>query len=293
MPPAYTGAHLLLGQGDHLLTGNYFGPTASNTDGIHFCCDSGDSVNFVGNIVEENLATVRTGNMIVAGVSGEISYNIIRNNLSGIGRQLYCFQGTTTRIHHNLFENNSNLDPSYPSILLTGPNPHQSFDSNLVVGNGGATIAEYYLFPVTIDARNNWWGDASGPYHPTRNPFGLGDTILSDSVLFDPWLLEPPDTTQSAVERPGVPVRSTWKLLETYPNPFNSQLTIELAGFTGNDFELALFNVLGRRVDTITRGALIGGTLSYSVSPTLSSGIYFLVASDQAVREAKKVVLMK
>ena len=38
-----------------------------------------------------------------------------------------------------------------------------------------------------VDAENNWWGDASGPYHPDLNPDGLGDAV-SDNVDFDPWL---------------------------------------------------------------------------------------------------------
>jgi hypothetical protein len=43
---------------------------------------------------------------------------------------------------------------------------------------------------VIIIAENNWWGDASGPYHPTLNPGGLGDTV-SDYVDFVPWLSWP------------------------------------------------------------------------------------------------------
>jgi uncharacterized repeat protein (TIGR01451 family) len=42
-----------------------------------------------------------------------------------------------------------------------------------------------------VDARNTWWGDASGPYHPTRNTNGRGSAV-SDGVLFDPWLRTPP-----------------------------------------------------------------------------------------------------
>jgi len=37
----------------------------------------------------------------------------------------------------------------------------------------------------TLDATNNWWGNASGPYH-TDNPEGTGDAV-SDNVDFDPW----------------------------------------------------------------------------------------------------------
>ena len=29
----------------------------------------------------------------------------------------------------------------------------------------------------TLDAQYNWWGDASGPYNATTNPFGYGDIV--------------------------------------------------------------------------------------------------------------------
>jgi len=37
-----------------------------------------------------------------------------------------------------------------------------------------------------LDAEHNWWGDATGPYHPVTNPVGLGDEV-SDNVNYDPW----------------------------------------------------------------------------------------------------------
>lgn len=44
-----------------------------------------------------------------------------------------------------------------------------------------------------VDARGNWWGVASGPYHPVTNAAGGGNPV-SDSVLYDPWLeAEPTD----------------------------------------------------------------------------------------------------
>lgn len=42
----------------------------------------------------------------------------------------------------------------------------------------------------SVDATNNWWGDASGPFHPTTNSGGLGASV-SDNVLFIPWLGSP------------------------------------------------------------------------------------------------------
>ena len=55
---------------------------------------------------------------------------------------------------------------------------------NNIAGNDGWG---FYIYYVTADATNNWWGDASGPYHETLNPDGMGDDV-SDNVDFEPWL---------------------------------------------------------------------------------------------------------
>ncbi|MEK9151120.1 MAG: hypothetical protein AAB547_00640 [Patescibacteria group bacterium] len=57
---------------------------------------------------------------------------------------------------------------------------------NSIHGNTGYGV--YNLSPVrtVIDATNNWWGDASGPRHPS-NPQGIGDAV-TNYVFFDPWL---------------------------------------------------------------------------------------------------------
>ena len=64
---------------------------------------------------------------------------------------------------------------------------------NSIYGNAGYGIYNYST--VTINATCNWWGDVSGPLHPTSwylglleitNPSGLGDEV-SDYVLYIPW----------------------------------------------------------------------------------------------------------
>ncbi len=46
----------------------------------------------------------------------------------------------------------------------------------------GTTYVNYNL-----SADNNWWGDITGPYHPTDNPDGKGDEI-TDYVIYKPWV---------------------------------------------------------------------------------------------------------
>ncbi|MCB0254606.1 MAG: right-handed parallel beta-helix repeat-containing protein, partial [Anaerolineae bacterium] len=54
-------------------------------------------------------------------------------------------------------------------------------------GTSGQTIATY-----------NWWGDSSGPTH-AGNPSGTGEEV-TDRVLYDPWLTEPPTPPSVAVK---------------------------------------------------------------------------------------------
>jgi hypothetical protein len=81
---------------------------------------------------------------------------------------------------------------------------------------GSSNWGLYNTSPATIiDARNNYWGAASGPYQPTSNPSGTGVRV-SDGVDFGSWdqgvnlnltingtgggtvLIEPPGTTTTA-----------------------------------------------------------------------------------------------
>ena len=75
---------------------------------------------------------------------------------------------------------------------------HNSIHGNTEYGIDASDNEGY-----TIYATNNWWGDASGPYHPSGNPDGEGDNI-TDNVDFDPWLAEAitqPD--ENGEEEPG------------------------------------------------------------------------------------------
>jgi hypothetical protein len=59
---------------------------------------------------------------------------------------------------------------------------------NNIVGSGSYGLWVGEDVTETVDARYNWWGDASGPYHPTLNPSGKGDNV-SGNANFSPWLL--------------------------------------------------------------------------------------------------------
>lgn len=86
---------------------------------------------------------------------------------------------------------NTMLDGGLGSGLLTFGN------TNISVNIKNSSFKNFNLFAVEnyslsqIDARQNFWGDPSGPYDANQNPMGLGDAIYGN-VLFTPWLLTDP-----------------------------------------------------------------------------------------------------
>ncbi len=61
---------------------------------------------------------------------------------------------------------------------------HNSMTGN--TGYGMYSDVDY----LTADGRYNWWGDASGPYHPSLNPLGAGNWV-SNYIDFSPYMSSP------------------------------------------------------------------------------------------------------
>jgi len=162
------------------------------------------------------------------------------------------------------------------------------FRDNIFLDNSFALDLSGFFY--TVNAEWNYWGHESGPYHPLLNPMGQGDAV-ADSVDFNPWHQDTLFWTSVENERPVV--SSMWHLLTLYPTPFNNDFCMEIAGFTRDDFIVKLYNLLGREVAVLHQGSLSGGTIHFTAPPTLSSGVYFVRASDRIQTETIKVVLLK
>lgn len=72
-----------------------------------------------------------------------------------------------------------------PGIGLYSIGDTQLRGNRFARGTDGNQLGNGSVNP--LDARLNWWGHPSGPYHATLNPSGLGITVTGN-VLFDPWL---------------------------------------------------------------------------------------------------------
>ena len=88
--------------------------------------------------------------------------------------------------------------PSFSGVILQNNDIGLDVDRHGVPSISGSDISNNELFAANtqtpgsvIDARGNWWGSASGPFHNTLNPDGSGNPV-SDGVDFEPWLSAAP-----------------------------------------------------------------------------------------------------
>ncbi len=202
-------------------------------------------------------------------------------------------QGWRATIEGNHFFANQNFwqgeyHAHTSALRVTGTVPFScTVRNNWFEGNRRIAVdLEHYSDPQDLDCRENYWGDPSGPYHPTQNPEGRGDTV-GDHVLFEPWLTEPP-TGSNVPSLPFALSPQDWKLEGAFPNPFNSTTQIRLISSRPQPFEVMVFNLLGQRVRRLWRGIVpkdSGVSVSWNgrdeYGQAVATGLYFVVATPQ------------
>lgn len=85
-----------------------------------------------------------------------------------------------------------------------------------------------------------------------------------------------------------------FEMLQIYPNPFNSQTTIEYALKERSLVTIQIYDLTGRRIETVNDGLQVAGKhkILWDASRQ-SSGIYFCRISASGYSETQRVVLLK
>ncbi len=117
-----------------------------------------------------------------------------------------------------------------------------------------------------------------------------GDTVESDNVLA--FVIEP-NSAVPETEFAGIP--TDFSIAATYPNPFNSRMTVVMALPEQTELTLEVFNILGERVALLSHGQVKAGYHPFSFNATLlSSGTYFVTATMTGEKvQVQKVVLLR
>lgn len=149
-----------------------------------------------------------------------------------------------------------------------------------ISGNAGEAVGYSGGGGANAAAENNWWGAASGPWHPSLNPDGQGDTV-SDWVDFDPWLAAPvavAERNPSIAPRPS-PIATIVRGVLNLPV---STFGIGYAPVGTARHSSFLLDASGRRVLDLRSGP-------NDVSG-LAPGVYFVCPASGVEREASSVV---
>jgi len=170
------------------------GSTGGSVQGneVHDAAEDGITVYASGVVVESNTiynCASENGALYLYGADDTtVRENKIYDN-DAIG--LLIKKSDNVTVEENEIYNNDDFDDTKYSgsagIWLTPDASNVVINTNCIAGNAGFGVNN--TATTIVNAEDNWWGNASGPYHATDNPSGTGDAV-SDNVDFDPWLTD-------------------------------------------------------------------------------------------------------
>jgi hypothetical protein len=116
--------------------------------------------------------------VLYSGSSATVSHAVVRYG----GRRCYRCYGAIHLSGGLATIRNATLTENVYGIYQTSG--FADIQQSAIYGN--TSYGVYNSGGTVLMAPFNWWGDASGPYHPSKNPDGKGDRV-SDNVHFTPW----------------------------------------------------------------------------------------------------------
>jgi hypothetical protein len=109
------------------------------------------------------------------------------------------------------------------------------------------------------------------------------------------WSLDLTEVLTSVEEEAGASLPTSFELLENYPNPFNPSTTIGFKLAADSHIRVSVFDVLGRKVATLTDQPYSRGThrISWDASAMGSGQYIYRMEADGKLIGAKAMVLVK
>jgi hypothetical protein len=142
--------------------------------------------------------------------------------------------------------------------------------------------------------------DITDPVNPVSvggydTPGFAGDAYVSGDYIYvaDGTSLQILRFTPTGIEENDM-LPNTFSLIQNYPNPFNAQTTIRYSLPSQSDVSIDIFDILGRKVETLVSGKQAAGSHSIIWDATnVTSGVYFyrIQAGDYA--DTKRCLLLK
>lgn len=179
--------------------------------------------------------------------------------------------------------------PSAPPDVALGPQIY----SLAVQGEDVYAGASPGVYAATI--HGNEWSDVGGnlPESTVLSLYANDSTVYAGMERGGIWAA-PIDEVTGIVSpvRPHAP--SSFKLAQNYPNPFNPSTTIDFKVPRLSHVKLVVYDVLGRKVETLVDTEMGPGEYSIQFDASnLASGVYFYRLMADNFLETKKLMLIK
>ncbi len=128
---------------------------------------------------------------------------------------------------------------------------------------------------------------------PNLDYFVAGHSGSSYAGSYDFYVIRIEQDVETAVSERNVVLSPQDHTLSTYPNPFNSTVTIRYELSSSAEVRVSIFNLLGEKVAVLQDSRQSAGAHSVTWSPGVSSGIYLVGIEAGGAMKVKKLVYLK
>jgi hypothetical protein len=258
---------------NNLIINNYAGGTDGGRGGGIFCQDS--SPDIINNTFFGNETSGYGGAIFSFSSTPDITNCILWGNSAPEGSEIY-YEGDVPQVTYSDIyagwsgEGNINSNPEFR-------NRNQG-DFHLM-----STAYGYPYDSPCIDAGASYIRDIA-----LDSLWGLG-TISSDMGAYGGGDFELAEIEDEIPEKPG-----TISLVKNYPNPFNSRTVIGFYLSEGSDVSVEIFDILGRRIESLNNSYLEEGHHKFAWDgDDLSGGIYLYSVKGESLNVTRKMLLLK
>jgi len=243
------------------------GSNAAIEGGGIFCMSS--SLNISNSQILDHVCQQGYGGGLAVGGGSTITLDrvVIANNEAQHAGGIYCADSSSIIIRNSMIYSNyyGEINCMDNSRILI----EQSEIGSIYSAGDTVTIRHSNIFSGIsvansqhiVTATHCWWGDESGPKHPTQNPSGQG-AIVSQYVDVLPWESQP-DTSAPPLPPPAIAVTESG--LNSLVVVWNSSISNNLVGYKAcykTDENALLYS------DTVDVGNGNSGTISGLLSGT-------------------------
>ena len=134
-------------------------------------------------------------------------------------------------------------------------------------------------------------------FEEKEHTYGYTDSRhIEDEIVF--YRLKQINQDGSVIYSPQVKIgqgeNEFFQIEQNYPNPFNPTTTITVEILESDNYEITIYDIVGKKIETLHSGVLQQGIHSFSFDGSnLPSGIYFCEVKSPASSKIQKMILAK